>query len=342
MTTGNATSTLRALVGLVAGLIVLVTACLGLEVTPGTSPTAEAASGGYQWPVPPFHRQHPIRGYFGDPRTTFHGSRSTKTLMTADGVFAYHFGVDISAPDGSPVYAVRSGRVSRIDGKRVDVRCADGRRFEYWHVEPSVRTGQRAVAGETVLGRIQKGRKHVHLTEVVGGRYVNPLVPGHLTPYSDHTKPEILDLRPWRDGKVVSGRATLVADVMDTPAMPVTVPDYWNGMPVTPAVVTWQIKTPKGKPVTRRQFARDVRRTIPTADRFWDGFARGTHQNFPVFERKYRGVKGRYLIKLTTRPFDTSTLRDGRYVLVVTARDTTGNRDTLCLRFAVANGAGLP
>jgi hypothetical protein len=121
------------------------------------------------------------------------------------------------------------------------------------------------------------------------------------------------------------------------------VPEPWNGYPVTPAVVTWQLKTPKGTPVTELRVARDVRRTIPTMDRFWDGFARGTEQNRPVYaEGKFKEVKGTYLIKLTPRPYDTRTLHDGRYVLAVTARDTAGNRHTMRIELTVDNRSDLP
>ena len=86
------------------------------------------------------------------------------------------------------------------------------------------------------------------------------------------------------------------------------------------------------------RIARDVRRTVPKNDRFWDTFARGTHQNWPVFDgRKERGMTGRYLFKLSTRPFDTGMLRDGRYVVVVTVRDAAGNRDVRRRTFAVGS-----
>src|SRR5215211_7553364 len=62
---------------------------------------APATAGSYGWPVRPFDRQHPVRGFFGDPRIAgedlAHGS--------------FHFGIDISAPDGTPVYATVSGPV---------------------------------------------------------------------------------------------------------------------------------------------------------------------------------------------------------------------------------------
>src|SRR5262245_16400694 len=54
----------------------------------------------YRWPVKPFSRQHPVRGFFGDPRISNH-HRSHQ----------FHFGIDISAPNGTPVYATISGRV---------------------------------------------------------------------------------------------------------------------------------------------------------------------------------------------------------------------------------------
>ena len=52
----------------------------------------------YPWPVKPFDRQHPVRAFFNDPRI-------------ADASHAFHFGIDISAPDRTPVYAVKPGKV---------------------------------------------------------------------------------------------------------------------------------------------------------------------------------------------------------------------------------------
>ena len=42
------------------------------------------ASARYGWPVRPFDRQHPVRGFFGDPRIEGR-------------VRQFHFGVDVSA-----------------------------------------------------------------------------------------------------------------------------------------------------------------------------------------------------------------------------------------------------
>jgi murein DD-endopeptidase MepM/ murein hydrolase activator NlpD len=53
----------------------------------------------YDWPVKPFDRQHPVRGYLNDPRS---GNKKGQ---------AFHFGIDIAVPDGTPVYAIRAGTV---------------------------------------------------------------------------------------------------------------------------------------------------------------------------------------------------------------------------------------
>ena len=79
----------------------------------------------YSWPLQPFDRAHPVRGYFNDPRI----SGASK---------AFHFGIDISAANGTPVYAVASGTVHLENAHAVSVAGGDGE-FGYWHVVPAVR-----------------------------------------------------------------------------------------------------------------------------------------------------------------------------------------------------------
>jgi hypothetical protein len=309
-----------------------------------TSPTM-ACTGPYGWPVKPFDRAHPIRGSFGDPRTVFKGPDVEGTLLEGDGSFSFHQGVDISAPDGSPVYAVAPGTVTRARGGRVTVSCGNGRSFQYWHIEPVAHVGQHAVAQKTLLGFIQPKREHVHLTHLENSRVVNPAAPGHLTPYRDTTSPRVLGISIWNDhrgrraaGRDISDRVYLVAEAIDTPAL--SVPGRWHGFPVTPAVLTWRIQDSSGRIVVGQKVARDVGTTVPKNDRFWDTFARGAHQNWPVFGgRKQQGVTGRYVFKLSAQPFDTRKLTDGNYELVVVAQDTAGNRDVRRLSFSIDNSA---
>src|SRR5262245_13445063 len=105
-----------------------------------------AASASYGWPVKPFHRQHPVRGRFGDPRTGFAVPPTADGVLHGAGHFSFHEGIDISAPNGTAVYPVRDGRVTAAiveqGRERVVVLCPDGVSFEYWHLTPRVRVGQ--------------------------------------------------------------------------------------------------------------------------------------------------------------------------------------------------------
>src|SRR5881392_2541453 len=62
----------------------------------------------YPWPFKPFNHQHPIRGFFGDPRTVFENGVLAGGF-DGPGVFSFHQGIDISAPNGTPIYPVMSG-----------------------------------------------------------------------------------------------------------------------------------------------------------------------------------------------------------------------------------------
>jgi murein DD-endopeptidase MepM/ murein hydrolase activator NlpD len=339
MRSTSSPSAKRALAALAASSV----AVLGVAFAAGTPASAGsphgACSGSYGWPVKPFDRVHPIRANFGDPRTRFDGPRTVDTLFEGHGTFSFHQGIDISAPDGEPVYPVASGTVTFARGQRVTVTCGNGRSFQYWHIFPRVRAGQRVEAGETVLGFIQPKREHVHLTHLKRGRAVNPLAPGRLTPYRDATSPHVLAIEVGPDtgpgqASRVEGRVTFVVEAVDAP--PVSVPGRWHGFPVTPARLTWRLQH-DGR-VLVRGVTRDARRTVPRNDRFWETFARGTHQNWPIFAgRKFQFEPGKYLFRLTARPFDTRRLADGTYTLVVSAEDTAGNRDLDTLRLTVDN-----
>src|SRR4051812_44770479 len=90
-------------------------------VTVVAAGSAGAAKASYGWPVKPFDRPHPVRGNFGDPRTVFVGPPTRRTLLAAGGSFQFHFGVDISAPNGAAVYPVESGVVARVTGEEIVV-----------------------------------------------------------------------------------------------------------------------------------------------------------------------------------------------------------------------------
>ena len=308
--------------------------------------TAGSSGGPYGYPVKPFDRPHPIRGTFGDPRTIFFDPPTVEGLLRSKGEFTFHTGVDISAPDGTSVYPVVSGTVTTVKATWVGVDAGGGRRFEYRHLDPSVRVGRHVEANTTVLGTILRGCKHVHLAEFAGGRAVNPLQPGRLTPYTDTTRPTVASIQFGTAGtggtvmaNFVRGGVQIVADAYDTPSLPV--PGIWHGMPVTPATVTWRIQNWTGKVVVRERTAVDFRTTEPADSAFWSTYGRGTFQNMSVFGKHYSYLQpGAYLFKLTPTSFDTRSLHDGVYDVVVTATDIRGNSSSLSRRFTVHNRPG--
>jgi hypothetical protein len=285
---------------------------------------AVAARASYGWPVRPFHRAHPVRGNFGDPRTVFHGPPTRRTLLTAGGLFQFHFGVDISAPHGTAVYPVEPGVVTRVTDEEIVVAGAAGRSFEYWHLHAAVRVGERVPADRTVLGRIARPCGHVHLSELDGGVYVNPLRRGHLTPYRDDTAPQVTSVTALRDG----GALELEATAEDYPTLPV--PGAWNDLPVTPARLSWRLVTTGGAVVVPERVVFDVTQHLPYAP-FWSVYARGTHQNMTTFTRFYAYRRpGAYVFRL-----GTVHLAPGAYRVVVTASDVRGNAGSRTTRLVV-------
>lgn len=317
-----------------------------IAARPGSSASARNAAGShaYGWPVKPFDQPHPVRGSFGDPRTIFAGPPTQRTLLSGDGQFSFHTGVDISAPDGTAVYPVESGTVSATNPEWVYVDCGGGVAFKYWHVRPAVSAGQHVEVDATVLGRIIRGTNHVHLTELSNGSEVNPLAPGHLGPYTDSTTPTVssIEFRTSAAGdalmpELLSGRIDVVAGAYDMPTL--HVPGAWHDLPVTPALVEWRIqRADNGKVVVPTRVAYDVRQHLPAPNAFWRVYARGTHQNMSVFGKHYSYMQpGVYRFLLTPDGLDTRSVPDGVYDLVVTATDIRGNHGSLTQRFSIEN-----
>ena len=75
--------------------------------------------------------------------------------------------MDISAPNGTPVYAVAAGQVHLEDARAVSVAAGDVD-FGYWHVVPVVRHRE-VVARHQLLGHIEAPWLHVHFAERRGG-----------------------------------------------------------------------------------------------------------------------------------------------------------------------------
>jgi len=292
---------------------------------------------GYAWPVRPFHAQHPIRGNFGDPRTVSMEEFGIDGPGLA-GDYSFHNGVDISARPGTPVYPVVSGIAHLRAGNEVTVR-AGSRVFQYRHLTVKVRDDEHVVAGVTVLGLVRFPAQHVHLSEIDHERVTNPAL--HLRPYRDRTAPIVRALE-FRDGlghtvsaDSLSGTVSIIAWVDDSP--PVAAPGAWQGLPVAPARVRWKLVDATGATRVARIVA-DFRRGEPLQQRFWNVYAPGTYQNFPVFDNHfYWHQAGRFLFQLTPARFDTRRLGNGTYTLQVEAGDICGNRGTLTQQVRITN-----
>ena len=244
---------------------------------------APALAGAYGWPVKPFDEQHPIRGAFDDPR---------------DGR-SFHFGVDISAPDGTPVYAVAPGTVYRYPDA-VAVRQPDGHEFSYWHVAATVAEHSDVETGN-LLGTIKPGWGHVHLAEFDGTTYVNPLRPDGLQPFADHTTPVIAEI----DLDRTDGKVTATVDAYDLP--PIAAPPPWQDARWTPKTIRWRLDGGDW------HTAFDFTRLLPPF--VFDAiYAPGTEQNRAEHP-------GRYVFWL----FRSLDLAPGAHVLDVEASDTRDN-----------------
>jgi hypothetical protein len=276
-----------------------------------------AAASAYGWPIRPFYQQHLIRGYFNDPRLS--GDES-----------GFHFGVDVSAPDGTPVYAIDPG-TARVHGQTVSiVPRRGGHRLSYWHVVPAVVKGQR-VRRHQLIGHVVAGAAHVHLAEYKDGTYINPLRLGGLAPYIDDTVPQIPSLTFYSGGRpiapeAVTGTVDIAAEAFDTP--PVAIPLPWNQAIFTPSLIRWRVVQGQN---TIRQWETpvDFRTFLLPINLFTFVYAPGTFQN-------KAGRRGRYEFYLAHQ-FDTRVLPNGSYVLQVDALDEQENLGQALFAFTVRN-----
>jgi hypothetical protein len=278
----------------------------------------------YGWPVAPFDRQHPVRGYFSDPRDG--EKRST-----------FHFGIDVAVPDGTPVFSVEAGTVDMGSGKEnpaVVSSAVPGRVFGYWHVVPVVKHKQR-VAQHELLGHVAPTWGHVHFAETRSRQYLNPVRQGALQPYTDPSSPKIDRVVFARgtqelDPEQLSGAVDVVVEAFDRPAMKVPDPN-WTDMPVSPALIRWRIVR-FGKAVVPWTNAVDVRTTLLPNSQFTRIYALGSRQNHP----KQPGLYRFYL----ARRWRTTQHSDGEYRLDVEALDIEGNKAAAHLVLVLRNGKG--
>jgi hypothetical protein len=282
---------------------------------------APSASATYGWPLKPFDRQHAVRGFFDDPR------------QEGTGPASFHFGIDISARDGTAVYAVVDG-TARLQPDSVALVADNGERtFSYWHVDPTVADRAHVAAGDQV-GTIKAGFGHVHFAELHGDRYVNPLRPGGIAPYVDTTSPAVAALGAMTGDKrvaddAVHGVVDLVVDAFDTPSPPVP-PPPWDTVRAAPAFIRWRL-VPAGAPGAQWHTAVDFRSFLAPKEQFSSVYAPWTLLNRPS--------RPGHLVFYLARRWDSARLPDGRYRLQAEVFDSQGNSGRAGVWLTLVNSA---
>ena len=273
----------------------------------------------YGWPLKPFDKQHPVRSFFDDPRQEGAAPSS------------FHFGIDISAPDGTPVYAVVPGLV-RLQPDAVALVADTGDRvFSYWHVDPVVADRTAVEAGQEIA-TIKPGFGHVHFTEIHAGRYVNPLRPGGIVPYVDATSPTVVALFAAAGTRRLSldalrGSFDLLVDCYDTPPAPLPAPP-WNLTRVAPALIRWRL-VPEGATSARWHTAVDFRSYLAPRTTFASVYAPWTTLNGPD--------KPARLVYYLAHRWSSARVPDGRYRLQVAVFDSQGNSARAGVWLTIAN-----
>jgi hypothetical protein len=311
---------------------------LALVIVAALALTGSASA--YPWPFKPFNKQHPIRGFFGDPRTVYENG-ILAGAFDGPSFISFHQGIDISAPNGTPIYAVETGKVHYLGAATLNLVTGHDVTFQYFHIIPVAGEGQQVIAKKTVLGYVQPPFGHVHLTEIDGIHAVNPLQRGHLTPYRDHTTPRVRDVIVRNQSGDVQtpvglcGRVELDVDAYDP--QPVPVPGTYRSLPVAPALVQWSMAKIGGKVVVPAKTVADFRSTLPGNGQFFGTYGKGTYENSPRFGREqYSGMPGRYLFLLSGN-FDTTNVPNGNYLITVRVADVRGNHSVGTERIAILN-----
>jgi hypothetical protein len=216
------------------------------------------------WPIKPFHQPHAIRAGINELRPA-----------------NLHVAVDIEAADFQPVYAIQSGYASSSPtGSYRDYKVRVGA-FTYWHIVPTVSTGQYVVAYKTRIGAVEQGFGHLAFEEGGDNDYLNPLRPGGpLRPYTDAEAPIIGTPHVFRDGRVIVGvfdpQSIIHRESYETPVL-------------APSALAWRLYDGRGRRAHRAASARQpAPRSLPP-DRVCLGLGRehvGARRHHQASSRK--------------------------------------------------------
>ncbi len=264
------------------------------------------------WPVRPFHRPHLLRAGLNELRPA-----------------NLHLGVDIFARDGTPVYAIQPGRAHIVESRGRDARVRVGA-FEYWHIAPRVTEGQFVRPYRDVLGVILRRTSHVHLSELAGERYINPLRPGGriLGPWRDRARPVLSRPSFGRQGRVVIRGF----DPQGRRRRPSRAPVL--GL----AALAYRVFDAGRRPVGPLQWAYRGSQLLPNSFRGLI-YARGSHAAFAPCARRRHPCRPKWAYRLAGGLAPALRLPSGRaFTFTAYAWDWAGNVTALDTRLVFVRG----
>ncbi|HET6172374.1 MAG TPA: hypothetical protein VFD90_07210 [Gaiellales bacterium] len=321
------------------------------------------------WPVQPLHGLHALHGAFNDPREG--GYHFGVDIAVDDSKPA------LQAPAGMShrVYAVESGTVHYTRHGEMSVNCNDRRfqigHFSYWHVSPLWVEGTEVNAGD-LIGWSCLNEWHVHLSEwaLVNGQrvWVNPLHRGgKLQPYVDDVKPVIRAVyaygppaewwAPTGSGQLAAadGASSLALDNLHGAVdLRAWIDDSQGnvgiyrdsrrlGADLSPYRVWVQIRRVEDGAIVWQRNVWQSDMLLTGHERLYAHYgahSRATLSDF-LCVHTIGDCAGRLFYHLVVSDdrylWDTSSVRDGDYVLTIRAFDVNGNMGERQLPLAVRN-----
>jgi hypothetical protein len=321
------------LIGLTAAILGVVVALPtgGLATsTPAPPGAGSAPMMRLPWPTKPFYGTHRIQGTLDEPRVLI-GFTPAAAPLLEQGLAALnqaipifprvaHIGVDISDPDGTPVYAVRSGvAVTHLagSGTYVDVGA-----FAYWHLKDPVPTGTHVIALHTIIGRVYPGLHHLNFSRYYKGHAINQLRFGGFYSADDTARPVLGALRVF----TATGRPLAASALPEAPiALFVRAYDIWSqgGTQVGVYKLSWSLSTQSGTTIWPTTTTLQADFLISNQMMGW--IVSPDSERVDLLETDFSYRLFHPEATPLTPLMNFSTVTTGAYVIHISAQDAAGN-----------------
>jgi hypothetical protein len=272
------------------------------------------------WPLKPFHQQHAIRAGIDELRPA-----------------NFHVAVDIEANNFQPVFAIQSGVASvSATGSYGDSKVVVGS-FTYWHISPTVASGQYVAAYKTEVGAVENGFGHVALSEGGDNDYLNPLRPGGpLRPYTDTEAPVIGVPEIFADGRVIDRAFDPQSFIHKT--------SYLTPV-LAPAALAWRLYNSRGRAITGLEWALNSSGYISPSLKPVVFAPGASNPGFGCFYTQLICIPN-WVYNLAgglTEPLPFGSMSPGRYRLTIYAWNFAGNTSALdyWFKFPSASSASV-